>query len=103
MRRVLLGISLALVTGSCVGGESGTLGGTTGSVRGEGVVHRGVGPECPDQWHIATSGGQMYWPVEDPAFQEEGLRVRFEVRGRPDLMSTCQAGTMVDVVSIEKL
>jgi hypothetical protein len=76
---------------------------TPGTLAGEGVVHRGVGPECPETWHIATADGQILWPVNDPAFQQEGLKVRFSARERSDMASICMAGTIVDVISIEKL
>ncbi|HKQ19284.1 MAG TPA: hypothetical protein VJW75_06005 [Candidatus Eisenbacteria bacterium] len=71
------------------------------SLAGEGTVHRGVGPECPDEWHIATSKG-ILWPVKDPAFQIEGLRVRFRAR-EVSTASTCMAGQIVEFDSIEKL
>lgn len=74
-----------------------------GALAGEGVVHLGVGPECPQTWHIATADGRILWPVNDPAFQQEGLRVRFSARERTDLASICMAGTIVDVITIEKL
>ena len=92
-------VLLALVAaGPCTGPPSGG-----GALSGEGVVHQGVGPECPTTWHIATSDGRKLWPLNDPAFQVEGLRVRFSARERLDTASICMAGTMVDVVTIEKL
>jgi hypothetical protein len=69
---------------------------------GEGVVHQGVGPECPKIWRITTDDGRMLWPVEDPAFQVEGLRVHFSARAKPHMASTCMAGTIVDLISLRK-
>lgn len=74
-----------------------------GAIEGEGTIHQGVGPECPQTWHIATSDGRTLWPVEDPAFQTEGLRVRYAVRELPGRMSICMAGTIVEVLRLERL
>lgn len=95
MKRILLMVALVCgISGaSCL--QSGD------SLAGEGTVHRGVGPECPDVWHIATGQG-MLWPVEDPAFQIEGLRVRFKAR-EVSTASICMAGKTVEFDSIEKL
>ncbi len=68
---------------------------------GAGMIHRGVGPECPDTWHIATPDGKMYWPVEDPKFQVDGMNVQFVVREKTGAMSTCMAGTIVTVLAIK--
>jgi hypothetical protein len=76
---------------------------TVGATAGEGVVRQGVGPECPRIWHIATASGDKYWPIENPAFQKDGLRVRFSVRPRTDLVSTCMAGTIVELIAIEEI
>lgn len=70
-------------------------------IDGEGTVHQGVGPECPTVWHVATSKG-LLWPVEDPAFQIEGLRVRFKAR-EVSTASICMAGKTVEFDLIEKL
>ncbi len=101
MRNSILSITFPLLValaGPCSQTEPGDR-----TIEGEGTVHQGVGPECPQTWHISTSDGRMYWPVEDPAFQQEGLRVRFAVRERPDMVSICMAGTIVDVISIRKI
>ena len=56
--------------------ETSTTGsGVPGSIEGEGTMRQGVGPECPQTWHIAMADGRMFWPVDDPAFQTDGLRV----------------------------
>lgn len=72
-------------------------------IQGEGTMGRGVGPECLQTWYIRANGGQQYWPVEDPAFHQEGLRVRFKVRKKADAVSICMAGTIVEIVSLQKL
>lgn len=74
----------------------------TGLIQGEGVMRQGVGPECPNVWHIATPDGQKYWPVEAAEFQSDGLAVRFAVRRKPDAVSICMAGTIVEVVTLQK-
>ena len=89
-------IPLLLGAGPC--SESRT--GATDAIEGEGTIHQGVGPECPQTWHIATSDGRMLWPIEDPAFQTDGLRVRYSVREVRDRASICMAGTMGSHLSV---
>lgn len=104
MTRLIFPAALLLLlgaTGPCSHSETGVS--PAPSLAGEGTVHRGVGPECPDTWHIRTADGRMIWPVSDPAFQQEGLRVRFTARERKDMASICMAGTIVDLMTIEKL
>src|SRR5262245_17844807 len=98
MKSMFVGAMLLLVmrTGSCTSNDA-----TEGAPLGHGVVHKGVGPECPETWRIDTADGRMLWPVEKPEFQVEGLRVRFTAREREG-MSICMAGTMVEVITIEK-
>ena len=88
--------------GPCSQDESVPASGIPGTIEGEGTIHQGVGPECPQTWHIATPDGRTLWPVADPAFQVEGLRVRFVARENHDRSSICMAGTIVDVISIRK-
>jgi len=97
MKRALLVFALAMMGAACKEPKA-----PDGSITGEGIVHRGVGPECPDTWHVATADGRMLWPVENAALQVEGLRVRFTAREKKDAMSTCMAGTIVEFVSLEK-
>jgi hypothetical protein len=103
MRPWLLGVVLVLALGAGPCGEAKTPPTADGAMEGEGVVHQGVGPECPAIWRITTDDGRMLWPVEDKAFQVEGLRVRFSARAKPDMASTCMAGTIVELLSIRKL
>lgn len=108
MKRLLLAAAFPLLlgaTGPCMGSKAGVqpVSEVEPTSEEEGTIHQGVGPECPLTWHIATSDGRMLWPVDDPAFQQEGLRVRFTVRERTDMLSICMAGTIVDVISIRKI
>lgn len=96
-----LPLLLAAAAGPCSRSSTGVS--PTPGLALEGTIHRGVGPECPNTWHIATADGRVLWPVEDPAFQQEGLRVRFTARERTDMASICMAGTIVEVLTIEKL
>jgi hypothetical protein len=102
MRYLLLAVAVIALTGA--GGTCKDSGVTKGSdlIEGEGVIHRGVGPECPNVWHIATPDGRQYWPVENPEFQQDGLAVRFAVREKPGAVSICMAGTIVEVVTLRK-
>jgi hypothetical protein len=109
MKRLLLAAVLLLPIGAGPCSDSTDTktsdGGSTiaRNVEGEGTIGLGVGPECPQTWHIATSDGRILWPVNDPAFQQEGLRVRYTVRERPDMSSICMAGVIVDVISLRKI
>ena len=88
--------------GTCSETQPTSKPGTSGTIEGEGTIHQGVGPECPQIWHIATADGRKLWPVDDAAFQTEGLAVRFTVREAPDRMSICMAGTIVEVIALQK-
>jgi len=101
MRPILLLALLAMGAGPCAGPNQTQP--APGTFDGEGVVHQGVGPECPSIWRITTTDGRMLWPVEDSAFHVEGLRVRFSAKEKPDMASTCMAGTIVQVLTIQKL
>ena len=97
MVRLMLAASLALslvAAGSCKQGD--------GVLAGEGTVHQGVAPECPAIWRVDSDDGRMLWPVEDPAFQKEGLRVRFTARATGG-MTICQAGTTVEFLTLRRL
>ena len=72
------------------------------SFSGEGVVRRGVGPECAGTWSVETQAGEQLWPVTDPALQSEGLRVRFEATKNEGVMSVCMAGTNVSFTLLER-
>jgi putative lipoprotein len=100
MKRALVAIALTVVIVGCTGPGANPAG--DGAIVGEGTVHKGVGPECPETWHIATAEGRMLWPVEDPELQVEGLRVRFAAREKKDAASICMAGTIVEWTSLEK-
>jgi hypothetical protein len=76
---------------------------TGGLLSGEGTIGRGVGPECPNTWHVATEDGRILWPVEDAALQQEGLRVRYSARPDPERASICMAGTIVQFLSLRRL
>ena len=98
MRRIQLVLVALMAIGPCRKAAHGT----AGTHEGDGVVHQGVGPECPNVWRITTDDGRMLWPVDDAAFHVEGLRVHFTVRERAGLATTCMAGTVVEVLSIRR-
>ena len=56
-------------------------------------------------WVVRDDDGATYDPIGglSPEFQKEGLRVNMVATVRPDVVSTHMAGTMVDVVKIQKL
>ena len=106
MRRLSIALLGLLILGAkpCTSDRQSQRTATTGPTEmfsGSGVVHQGVGPECPTTWRIDSADGRMLWPVEKPEFQVEGLRVRFTARER-EAASICMAGTIVEVITIEK-
>jgi hypothetical protein len=104
MKRILAATALALAVTISAGGCSSTQKPDPGdAIVGEGTVYRGVGPECPEVWHVATTQGAMLWPVDDTAFQVEGLPVRFRARERSGTASICMAGKNVEFTLLEKL
>ncbi len=53
-------------------------------------------------WGIVGDDGTNYDPMAlDPAFQKDGLRVRFEAVPETDMMSTRMWGTLITLVRIE--
>jgi len=53
---------------------------------------------------IVSDDGRKFDPVRlDPAFQRDGLRVRYVVRPRTDGVSVHMVGAIVDVIHIEAL
>ena len=96
MKRALIVFAIAAAVVGCK--ETGP----EGSFTGDGTIHRGVGPECPDTWHVATGDGTMLWPVIDGMFHVEGMHVKFVAHATDSAVSTCQAGTIVEFISMKK-
>lgn len=73
----------------------------TGLVSGTGTML--VTGDCHG-WHIKSDAGP-YYEVLDLAeeFQQSDLRVRFTLRVRHDVASTCMMGPAGDVVSMSRL
>jgi len=89
---------LAVAAGPCQGPEKSA----DVALEGSGTIHQGVGPECPSTWAVVTAEGQTLWPVNDPAFQKDGMKVRYTARPRQDMVSTCMAGTIVEFVALRR-
>jgi hypothetical protein len=59
--------------------------------------------EC-GAWFVRADSGRWYQLTHlDPAFQQGGLRVRFTLKMRTDMMSACMSGEIADVVSMRKV
>ncbi len=53
-------------------------------------------------WGIVGDDGTNYDPIElEPAFQKDGLRVRFEAVPEADMMSTHMWGMLIKLLQIE--
>jgi len=72
-------------------------------VHGTGVVHR-LTTEG-GFWVILSDDGTTYDPIGSlsPEFQQEGLRVKFQGEFKPDVVSTHMAGTMIQIVKIQRM
>jgi heat shock protein HslJ len=101
VRRVLTALAFAVICAGCEE-QRAPAASAVGSISGEGAIRRGVGPECADTWSVETADGDLLWPVNDPALQIDGLRVRFTARKNEGAMSLCMAGTNVDFTQIER-
>jgi hypothetical protein len=95
MKTLLLAILIALAsTSSCFFAFSLN--------NGTGTLFLASG-EC-NAWFIAADSGPTYQLTSlDPAFQTEGMRVRYSVRQSAHSVTTCMRGRVVDVVSIARL
>jgi hypothetical protein len=75
----------------------------SGLIVGTGTLQQ-WGGECGDTWLLSADSGRRYELTSLPAeFQEQDLRVRFTLRPRADVASTCMVGAAADVVSMAKL
>jgi len=75
----------------------------SGLTVGTGTLHQ-RGGECGDTWLVHADSGREYELTSLAAeFQQHELRVRFTLRERSDVVSTCMAGAAADVVSMSKL
>jgi hypothetical protein len=55
-------------------------------------------------WVIRTLEGTEYEPTNlSDEYRNEGVRVRARLRARADMASTCNVGTIVEIVSVERL
>jgi len=91
---VSLLVAVLLTTAGCA---------THRTVHGTGSVHR-LTTEG-GFWVIRSDDGTTYDPIGSlsPEFQQEGLRVKFEGEFKPDVVSTHMAGTMIQIVKIQRL
>jgi hypothetical protein len=53
-------------------------------------------------WSIRTDDGRSLSPLSlSPEFMQDGLRVSVRTRPRPDMISKCMTGIIVEITSIE--
>jgi hypothetical protein len=61
------------------------------------------GVEC-SAWFVHADSGRWYQLTDlDPEFQQRGLRVRFTLKKRNDMVSACMVGEIADVVAMRKV
>ena len=66
------------------------------------VVHPDSGIGC-SSWGIRSEDGQVYEITNLPSeFHSPGLVVRARLQLRRDMVSTCMAGSIAEVIEIEK-
>ena len=74
---------------------------TSGLVSGTGTML--VTGDC-HAWHVKSDSGDYYeLHTLSEEFKRGGLRVRFTLKERRDLASTCMMGAIADVVSMTRL
>ena len=74
----------------------------SGVVVGAGTIHPS-GVEC-SAWFVHADSGRKYELTNlDAEFQQNGLRVRFTVKKRSGVASTCMVGEIVDVLTMTEL
>ena len=55
-------------------------------------------------YFIHADSGESYEPINLPSsYRKDGIRVKFTVRYRPDMVSICMGGKIVEILKIEKL
>ena len=70
---------------------------------GTGTLYQ-LGGECGGTWLVhADSGGEYELTSLAQEFQQQNLRVRFTLKTRTDVASTCMRGATADVVALTKL
>ena len=75
----------------------------SGHVVGTGTIHQ-FGGECGGAWLVHADSGREYELTDLAAeFQHNGLRVRFTLKTRSDVVSICMVGPIADVVSMTRL
>lgn len=88
-------VGVVTVLPACRGTQSGHVAGT-GTIRSDGGKCSG--------WHLSADSGDYYELTSlDEAYQQDGLRVRFNLRKRDDMASICMRGPIADVVAIKRL
>lgn len=74
-----------------------------GLALGTGTLYQ-LGGECGSTWLVhADAGGEYELTSLAREFQHQDLRVRFTLKTRTDVVSTCMRGAAADVVSLTKL
>lgn len=103
-RRDFLPFLLLPLAAACAG-SSGPVDAVTydgDTVRGTGTIQ--WNPIEGGFYYIAGDDNKGYDPTNlPPAFRSRGLRVRFEIRVRNDMVGIHMAGPIVDVISMERL
>ncbi len=99
MRISLLILALSLIAFACASFDR--------SANGDVIEARGTVQYVDLEggfYGIVGDDGQRFDPTNlSDEFKEDGLRVRFRARTRDDLMSIRMWGTLVEIVSIERL
>jgi hypothetical protein len=98
MKRLIASVLMAVVTVIPACRES-----PLRHVVGTGTVYQ-LGNMCGDTWLLHADSGREYeLTALEAAFQQSGLRVRFALETRDDVVSICMVGQAADVVSMRRL
>jgi hypothetical protein len=75
----------------------------SGNIIGTGTLYK-PGGECGGTWLVHSDEGREYELTNLPAtLQRSGIRVKFTLKKRADVVSTCMRGQSADVVSMKEL
>lgn len=108
MQRILIGLLLAvsLITIGCrTTEETPSADGSTQPQLVDGMTGTVTYMDLEGGFYgILGDDGEKYFPLNlDPSYREDGLRVRFTVRERNDVMTTTMWGKTVELTAIERM
>jgi hypothetical protein len=104
--RLIIVLSVFSLIAGCGGGGGGSEGDNSTNPEEEIVTGNGVVQFVDVEggcWRIVGDNDSHYEPINlSDEFKKDGLAVQFEAKFRKDLVTFCQVGAIVEIVSINK-